>query len=53
MAANSEHAKVVLLRVGIFDVRVEEVNTLAHLFKVSNSSSFPPPVCTESAEDPI
>src|SRR5580704_7572582 len=29
-----------------------KVNTLAHFFKVSNSSSFPPPACTESAEDP-
>jgi hypothetical protein len=30
-----------------------KVNTLAHLLKVSNKSSFPPPACTESAEDPI
>jgi hypothetical protein len=30
-----------------------KVNTLAHLFKVSNMSSFPPPACTESAEEPI
>jgi hypothetical protein len=30
-----------------------KVNTLAHLFKVSNMSSFPPPACTESAEEPV
>jgi hypothetical protein len=29
-----------------------KVNMLAHLFKVSKMSSFPPPACTESAEDP-
>jgi hypothetical protein len=26
---------------------------LAHFFKVSSVSSFPPPACTESAEEPI
>jgi hypothetical protein len=30
-----------------------KVNTLAHFFTVSNMSSFPPPACTESAEEPI
>jgi hypothetical protein len=30
-----------------------KINMLAHTFNVSNSSSFPSPPCTESAEDPI
>jgi hypothetical protein len=30
-----------------------KINMLAHNFNVSNSSSFPSPPCTESAEDPL
>jgi hypothetical protein len=30
-----------------------KINMLAHNFNVSNSSSFPSPPCTESAEEPI
>jgi hypothetical protein len=30
-----------------------KINMLAHTFNVSNSSSFPSPPCTESAEEPL
>jgi hypothetical protein len=39
--------------VGRWQRTPNKVNTLVHLFKVPNMSSFPPPACTESAEEPI